>query len=39
MTNVLVLGANGQLARNTTRLFLSGTDCRLTLYVRGAYRL
>jgi hypothetical protein len=25
MTNVLILGANGQLARNTTRVFLRNT--------------
>ena len=39
MTNVLVLGANGQLARNTTRVFLRDTDARLTLYLRRASRL
>jgi uncharacterized protein YbjT (DUF2867 family) len=39
MTNVLILGANGQLARNTTRVFLRTTDARLTLYLRGARRL
>jgi uncharacterized protein YbjT (DUF2867 family) len=39
MTNVLVLGANGQLARNTTRVFLRQTDARLTLYLRRASRL
>jgi nucleoside-diphosphate-sugar epimerase len=39
MTNVLVLGANGRLARNTTRVFLRDTDVRLTLYLRGASRL
>jgi len=32
MINVLILGANGQLARNTTRVFLQTTDARLTLY-------
>jgi len=26
MTRVLILGANGQLARNTTRVFLEKTD-------------
>ena len=36
---VLVLGANGQLARNTTRVFLRDTDARLTLYLRRASRL
>jgi uncharacterized protein YbjT (DUF2867 family) len=39
MVNVLILGANGQLARNTTRLFLARTDARLTLYLRRARRL
>jgi uncharacterized protein YbjT (DUF2867 family) len=39
MVNVLVLGANGQLARNTTRTFLANTDARLTLYLRRAKRL
>jgi uncharacterized protein YbjT (DUF2867 family) len=39
MTNVLILGANGQLARNTTRVFLRDTDAKLTLYLRRASRL
>ena len=39
MTNVLVLGANGQLARNTMRVFLRDTDARLTLYLRRVSRL
>jgi uncharacterized protein YbjT (DUF2867 family) len=39
MTNVLILGANGQLARNTTRVFLRDTDAKLTLYLRRAHRL
>ncbi len=39
MTNVLILGANGQLARNTTRFFLKHSDARLTLYLRRARRL
>lgn len=39
MTNVLILGANGQLARNTTKFFLDRTDARLTLYLRRASRL
>lgn len=39
MTNVLILGANGRLARNTTRVFLEKTDARLTLYLRRANRL
>jgi len=33
MTNVLILGANGQLARHTTRVFLRDTDAKLTLYL------
>jgi len=37
--NVLILGANGQLARNTTRVFLRDTDAKLTLYLRRASRL
>ena len=39
MMNVLILGANGQLARNTTRVFLRDTDAKLTLYLRRASRL
>ena len=39
MTNVLILGANGQLARNAIRVFLRDTDARLTLYLRRASRL
>ena len=39
MTNILILGANGQLARNTTRVLLRDTDARLTLYLRRANRL
>jgi len=39
MTNLLILGANGQLARNTTRVLLRDTDARLTLYLRRAHRL
>ena len=39
MTNVLILGANGQLARHTTRVFLRDTDAKLTLYLRRASRL
>lgn len=29
MTKVLILGANGQLARNTTRVLLRDTDAQL----------
>jgi uncharacterized protein YbjT (DUF2867 family) len=39
MTKVLILGANGQLARNTTQVFLETTDVYLTLYLRRASRL
>jgi len=39
VTKVLIVGANGQLARNTTRFFLERTDARLTLYLRRASRL
>jgi uncharacterized protein YbjT (DUF2867 family) len=38
-TKVLILGANGQLARNTTRVFLAESDATLTLYLRRANRL
>jgi uncharacterized protein YbjT (DUF2867 family) len=37
--NILILGANGQLARNTTKALLARTDARLTLYLRRASRL
>ena len=36
---VLVLGANGQLARNTTRVLLEQSNAQLTLYLRRASRL
>jgi uncharacterized protein YbjT (DUF2867 family) len=39
MTRVLILGANGQLARNTTKVLLEKTDAALTLYLRRAGRL
>lgn len=39
MTRILILGANGQLARNTTKVFLDKTDAKLTLYLRRAARL
>ena len=39
MVNVLILGANGQLARPTTKALLARTDARLTLYLRRANRL
>jgi len=39
MKRILILGANGQLARNTTRFLLDRDDLRLTLYLRRARRL
>jgi uncharacterized protein YbjT (DUF2867 family) len=39
MARVLILGANGQLARNTTRVLLEKTDADLTLYLRRSGRL
>jgi uncharacterized protein YbjT (DUF2867 family) len=38
MTKVLVLGANGQLARNTIPFVLQNQDVELTLYLRRANR-
>jgi uncharacterized protein YbjT (DUF2867 family) len=39
MTRILILGANGQLARHTTAFFLKHTDSRLTLFLRGSSRI
>ncbi len=39
MKNLLILGASGQLARNTTPVLLRETDLKLTLYLRRAARL
>lgn len=39
MTRLLILGANGQLARNTIPFFLEREDVALTLYLRRAKRL
>ena len=39
MLNVLILGANGQIARVATELFLQRTDAHLTLYLRRSKRL
>jgi uncharacterized protein YbjT (DUF2867 family) len=39
MRRVLVIGANGQLARHTTGVLLRTTDAVLTLYLRRASRL
>ena len=39
MPRILILGANGQLARNTQPFFLAHEDVELTLYLRRAKRL
>jgi hypothetical protein len=39
MSHVLVLGANGQIAREAIDLFLKETDVRLTLYLRKSSRI
>jgi uncharacterized protein YbjT (DUF2867 family) len=39
MNNVLILGANGSIARVAAGLFLRETDARLTLYLRNVRRL
>jgi uncharacterized protein YbjT (DUF2867 family) len=39
MTNVLILGANGSLARVAIDMFLKETDAELTLYLRNSRRL
>jgi uncharacterized protein YbjT (DUF2867 family) len=39
VTNILILGAYGDVARLATELFLKRTDARLTLYLRNASRL
>jgi uncharacterized protein YbjT (DUF2867 family) len=39
MSNVLILGANGGIARHATDLFLKQTQARLTLYLRNPGRL
>ncbi|MBG9472174.1 NAD(P)H-binding protein [Priestia megaterium] len=39
MTNILVLGANGGIARVAIDLFLKETDNQLTLYLRNSSRL
>jgi hypothetical protein len=36
MTKVLILGANGQIARVATALFLKNPDVHLTLFLRRA---
>jgi Predicted nucleoside-diphosphate-sugar epimerases len=39
MTRILILGANGQLARNTIPFLLQHPDVALTLYLRRAKRM
>jgi uncharacterized protein YbjT (DUF2867 family) len=39
LSNVLILGANGQVARLAIDLFLKETDAQLTLYLRNSSRL
>jgi uncharacterized protein YbjT (DUF2867 family) len=39
LSNVLILGANGGIARIAIDLFLNETDVQLTLYLRNSHRL
>ncbi|ASA20739.1 SDR family oxidoreductase [Paenibacillus donghaensis] len=39
MSNVLIIGANGSIARHVIDLFLNETDHYLTLYLRNSNRL
>jgi uncharacterized protein YbjT (DUF2867 family) len=39
MNNVLILGANGQIARLAIDLFLNETDAQLTLFLRNSGRI
>lgn len=39
MTNVLILGAAGSVARVTTRYLLDNSQAQLTLYLRNSARL
>ena len=39
MRKILILGANGQIARVATALFLERSDIQLTLYLRKSNRL
>jgi uncharacterized protein YbjT (DUF2867 family) len=39
MTKILIIGANGQIARVATHMLLERTDATLTLYLRKAKRL
>jgi uncharacterized protein YbjT (DUF2867 family) len=39
LSNLLILGANGGIARIATDIFLKETDAQLTLYLRNSHRL
>lgn len=39
MTNVLILGASGQIARNAIAMLAGENDARLTLFARNTARL
>jgi uncharacterized protein YbjT (DUF2867 family) len=39
LSNILILGANGGIARIATNIFLKETDAQLTLYLRNSSRL
>lgn len=39
MTRILIIGANGQLARHATRALLETSDAELTLFLRRSARL
>lgn len=39
MTRILIIGANGQIARVAAKLLLNQTDAELTLYLRNSARL
>ena len=39
MKKVLIIGANGQIAKEAISLFLNQPDIELTLYLRKANRL
>ncbi|WP_316675277.1 NAD(P)H-binding protein [uncultured Tolumonas sp.] len=39
MKKILILGANGSLAKVATRYLLDNTDAKLTLFLRNSYRL
>jgi uncharacterized protein YbjT (DUF2867 family) len=39
LSNILILGANGSIARYAIDLFLNETDAQLTLYLRNSGRL